>query len=344
MKGSIGEFGHLARLARAPDGSEARALRTLPVRGAPLVGVVRNPRSHRNKGHLAELADCANILVETPRSHSALRTALENFAARGIDFLAVDGGDGTVRDVLTCGSGIFGREWPPLIVLPKGKTNALAVDLGLPNAWTLPEAMEALRHGKMVVRRPLTVTGAGEDGSVQGFILGAGIFTVATQAGQEAHRWGAFNSFAVGLTVLWALLQTLFGRAANPWRQGVEMRLRCGRDGDPLPHSGLASRDERFIMFASTLERFPLGMRPFGGIRSGLKLAAIDAPVRWLLALLPVMLTGWNPRFLERFGFHRMDASAVEIELADRFILDGEYFPAGSYRLRQGPELRFVVP
>jgi len=344
MHGSIGQFGHLSRMAQAAARDVARSPRRAPARGAPLVGIVRNPRSHRNKGQDSELADCANILVETPRSHAALRETLSRFAARGIDYLAVDGGDGTVRDVLTCGAGIFGDDWPPLVVLPKGKTNALAVDLGLPNVWTLPEAMEALVRGKAVVRRPLTVALPGEEGAVQGFILGAGAFTIATQAGQEAHRWGAFNSFAVGLTVLWGLLQTLFGLAGNAWRRGVPMELACGSTGEPLPHSRYGALGERFVMVASTLERFPLGMRPFGAVRSGLKLANIDAPVRWMLALLPLMLAGWNPRFLPRFGFHRIDAEALDLELGDRFILDGEYFPAGRYRLRQGPELRFVVP
>jgi hypothetical protein len=32
------------------------------------------------------------------------------------------------------------------------------------------------------------------------------------------------------------------------------------------------------------------------------------------------------------------------MHLDDRFILDGEAFPAGAYRISQGPELRFVVP
>ena len=140
MHGSRGEFGHLSRVAHAV-GASWRARRRAPPLGAPLVGVVRNPRSHRNKGLSPELADCANILVETPRSHDALRATLTGFAARGIDYLAVDGGDGTVRDVLTCGASVFGEAWPTLIVLPKGKTNALAVDLGLPNVWTLAQAM-----------------------------------------------------------------------------------------------------------------------------------------------------------------------------------------------------------
>src|SRR5215212_4872589 len=162
MNGPIGDFGHLSRMARATAAIAARPGRRVPARGAPLVGIVRNPRSHRNKGHAPELADCANILVETPRTHAALRDTLAGFAERGIDYLAVDGGDGTVRDVLTCGVGVFGDDWPPLVIA-----------FGLPNEWKLPEAMEAIGHGRTIVRRPLNIALSGDGGEqVQGFILG----------------------------------------------------------------------------------------------------------------------------------------------------------------------------
>ena len=348
MYGSISEFGHLSRVAATSADARVRRTRRASARGAPLVGIVRNPRSHRNKGHAPELADCANILVETPHNHAALRETLAAFAERGVDYLAVDGGDGTVRDVLTCGASVFGDDWPPLVILPKGKTNALVVDLGLPNAWTLPEAMEAIARGKTIVRRPLAIELPNRGEQVQGFILGTGAFARGTQSGQQAHRWGMFNSFAVGLIILWCVAQTLFARASNVWRQGTAMRLRDGGvgglGGADLPHSRLGNPDERFVMVASTLERFPLGIRPFGRPRPGLKLAVIDAPVRWIMALLPVMLTGHDSAFLRRNGAHRFDVESLDLELGDRFTLDGEYFPAGHYRLRQGPELRFVVP
>jgi hypothetical protein len=151
-----------------------------------------------------------------------------------------------------------------------------------------------------------------------------------------------FNSLAVGLTVVWCVLQTMFGRAGNPWRRGTPMRLAA--DKRDIPHGGHRVEGERFVLLASTLERFPLGMRPFGRGRSGLKLAIIDAPVRWMLALLPLMLSGIDRPFMRRNGFVRADVEELDLELGDRFILDGEYFPAGHYRLRQGPELRFVVP
>ncbi|EQB08174.1 diacylglycerol/lipid kinase family protein [Novosphingobium lindaniclasticum] len=347
MYGTIYEFETLPTF-----GEQGKRKGTAPARAArrgravPLVGIIRNPRSHRNKGRAAEMEDCSNILTETPRTRQDLHRVLDGFARRGIDYLVVDGGDGTVRDVLTCGADIFGEEWPTLMVLPKGKTNALAIDIGLPTHWSLAEALAAAHKGKTVTRRPLRISSRdSSSGHIMGFILGTGAFALATEAGQEAHRRGAFNSFAVGLSVLWAMIQTLFGRLGNPWRSCTPMRLIDRHTGRELAYTGPGNPDERFMAVATTFEKFPLGARPFGSdVAPGMKLGVIDWPVRWIIALLPAILFGLNGRFLERRGTHRLSASAVDLELGGSFILDGESFPAGDYLLEEGPQLTFVVP
>lgn len=344
MHGTIYEFERLPAFLRQEDRHASRRIGTRT--GVPLVGIIRNPRSHRNKGHEPELADCSNILTETPKTRAALHECLAHFARRGIDYLVVDGGDGTVRDVLSCGADIFGDDWPAFIVLPKGKTNALAVDLGLPGKWSLTEAIAAAQNGHSVSRRPLRITpGHDAGGCVQGFIFGAGTFTLATELGQEAHRRGAFNSFAVGVTILWCVLQMLFGRLGNPWRNCTSMRLRHAQSLEEIPYSGAGNSAERFLMVATTFENFPLGARPFGKhVRPGMKLGILDWPARWMIMLLPAIIYGLRARFLENRGAHRLHADEIDLELDGSFILDGEAFPAGRYILQQGPQLTFVVP
>lgn len=351
MHGTIYEFETLPGFGKhEPSGSPRHAPRGKRAPAVPLVGIIRNPRSHRNKGMAPEMADCSNILTETPRTREDLYYTLAEFARRGVDYLVVDGGDGTVRDVLTCGAPIFGDCWPTLMVLPKGKTNALAVDLGLPTHWSLAQAMAAAHKGRTVARRPLRITPAGPDGErgsvhIQGFILGTGVFTLATEAGQEAHRRGAFNSFAVGLSILWCVIQTLFGGAGNPWRACTPTRLVDRHTGRDLPRSGPGAADERFMAIATTFEKFPLGGRPFGRhVAPGLKLMLLDAPIRWVVALIPAMMYGLYGRFLARNGVHRVSASEVEMDIGGSFILDGEAFPAGRYILDEGPQLTFVAP
>lgn len=341
MDRTIYEFEQLPR-AYAAGEPGAAAPRDL---AEPLVGVIRNPRSHRNKDCMPEMAGQPNVLTATPRTRTELAGVLADFANKGIDLLAVDGGDGTVRDVLTCGAPIFGADWPRLIVLPKGKTNALAVDLGLPNEWSLPEALRAMRQGRIVERRPIVVDQPGGDGGkVLGFILGAGIFTTATQAGQTVHRYGAFNSFAVAVIAVFGVFQALFGIGRSAWRAQTGMRIFTGKDGTEVPHSIHAPAHSRYAMLFSTLDKFPLGMRPFGRARGGLKFAMLDRPLRRVVLLVPFMLGGWDRPGFARLGVHRGTAEEAVLELDDRFILDGEAFPAGRYRLRMGPKLRFIVP
>ncbi|WP_374407499.1 diacylglycerol kinase family protein [Pelagerythrobacter sp.] len=312
---------------------------------APSVGVIYNPRSHRNQGRDLGLDVQTNIFVAQPEGAARLKEALEGFAARGIDYLIVNGGDGTVRDVLTAGHDVFGDAWPDIAVLPKGKTNALNVDLGAPPGWTIGAAIAAYATGRRVVRHPIRVEALdGGRPAMLGFIFGAGAYTLGIRAGQDAHRLGAFDSLAVGVTTAWGVLQALFGSDRNLWRRGVETTISLGCEKTPLPHGPLGDPARRHLMLISTLERFPAGMKLFGDIRSGLKLVAMDHPKRELLLSIPAIVAGRVPAKAWDWGFHQIAADPIEIAIADEVILDGEAFPAGRYRLASGPALRFVVP
>lgn len=341
MHGTVHLFDRLPQVARPaapPSGASA------PVRQEPLVGVIRNLRSHRQASSPADWHGRASLLVETPGERGELQDVLARFAELRVDYIAVVGGDGTVRDVLTCGEGYFGKSWPPLIVVPSGKTNALAVDLGLPARWTLEQALEALAAGRTAQRRPLVVAQRDNtDARVQGFVFGGGAYASAIQLGQRAHDKGAFNNLAVAVTAGWAFLQTLFGTAGNVWRRGTPMRI-YDEQGRDLAHSGFGRRDERHLVFASTLNRFPGGIHPFGKRDEGLRAAVIDSANHGLLLRILQVFRGRVSEGMRHFGYHVVEGEGLQIDLGERFILDGEAFPAGRYRLSIGPKLRFVVP
>lgn len=334
--------------------ARGRARRIRDAGQAPTVGVIYNPRSHRNLGADFDCGLVPHVHIAQPRARAQLPMALAELAEKGIDLLVINGGDGTVRDVLTCGQAIFGDEWPALAVLPKGKTNALTVDLGVPDDWTLQDAIDALDHGSRVYRRPMAVSAVEASGPdegkapavsrVAGFILGAGAFTKATQAGQSAHKLGAFNSMVVAVTGIWALLQSLFAGRTNAWRKGARMRIGLGSADAPMAHSGRGDPAMRQLLFASTLERLPVGIKPFGALRGGLKIVALDQISRRTTALIPLILTGRLREGLRERGIHQVAATQFSLSIADQFILDGEAFPAGDYRIEQGPELAFVAP
>ncbi|MFN4113579.1 MAG: diacylglycerol/lipid kinase family protein [Sphingomonadaceae bacterium] len=312
---------------------------------APVVGVIYNPRSHRNKGRDLDIAARPNVHLAQPRTREEIHTALAGFAELGVEYLIINGGDGTVRDVLTAGLDVFDNNWPALAVLPKGKTNALNVDLGAPSGWTLPDAVAAWDRGHRIVRRPLVVTpDAGGGPPLAGFILGAGGYAVGIRAGQDAHRLGAFNSLAVIVTAGWGVIQALLGSDANPWRRGAPMELLLGEERAALPHAGAGYEGRRSIMLASTLERFPGGIRLFGVLQEGLKIVVLDRPARRILAMMPLLLAGLRLADPERRGVHYRSVDSFELTIGEDYILDGEAFPAGHYRVTRGPSLRFVVP
>ena len=311
----------------------------------PQIGVIYNPRSHRNKGQDLECADRPGISVAQPRTREDIAGALAEFAAQGIDYLIINGGDGTVRDVLTMGQGIFGDRWPALAILPKGKTNALNVDLGAPAGWNLPEAIAAFASGRRIRRHPLSVD-MESDSSVPmlGFIFGAGAFTLGIEAGQDAHELGFFNSLAVGATSVWGVMQSLFGSQANKWRRGTRMTLTALPSGAPIPRSAHGDPARRNILLATTLGRMPMDLKIFGPEAGPVRLAVLDKSRRRVMASLPAILLGWRPRWMAAAGYHQLACEGFRIEVADPVILDGEAFPAGTYTVTQGPELTFIVP
>ncbi len=344
MATPIYEFSQMPRVAARGGDDRAQTPEQEP--GAePRVGVIYNPRSHGNQGADFDCGVSPQVHIAQPGDRSQLPEALADFAAQGIDLLVINGGDGTVRDVITSGRGIFGDNWPAIAVLPKGKTNALTCDLGVPNNWTLQDAIDAASNGSIVRRRPLEICdGSAQGAGVLGFILGAGLFTMATQAGQSAHRLGAFNSLAVGVTTAWSIVQAMFGSAENPWRKGARMAIRLGASGSPLAHSERGDPEFRQLLFASTLEQLPAGMKPFGKLKSGLKLVALDHLSRRTVALLPFIIGGHMTGKLRERGIHQLSTPEFTLDIDDQFILDGEAFPAGKYRIGQGPEMRFVTP
>lgn len=313
---------------------------------APRVGVIYNPRSHGNKGADFDCGMSPQVFIAKPGERSQLPEALAEFASQGIDLLVINGGDGTVRDVLTSGAPIFGDKWPAIAVLPKGKTNALTVDLGVPKGWSLQEAIDAFDAGTRVHRRPIEITpiGGSPTARVLGFILGAGAFTTATTAGQSAHKMGAFNSMAVAVATGMGVLQWLFATRQNAWRRGSKMTIGLGVKDVAMEHSGLGDPEWRQLLLASTLEEMPAGAKPFGKIREGLKLAVTDQISRRSIFTLFKIIRGQTPEGIREKGFHQIGTTQFSLRIEDSFILDGEAFPPGEYRIGQGPELEFVAP
>ncbi|QNE32211.1 diacylglycerol kinase [Sphingomonas sp. NBWT7] len=302
------------------------------------VGVILNQRAHRNLASERMLpAVSPQLDWAAPNTMGDLSRALARFATNGIDLLVIDGGDGTIRDTLSAAHAYFPAGLPPIALVPSGKTNALALDVGVPSDWTVHDAIAAANTGRIVRRTPIEITREGEDApSLSGFIFGAGAFVKATALAQQTHRLGAFKGLAVGMSLLGAIAQTLFAGRDNAWRRGVPVGIEL-EDGRTL-------EQDLYLLLASTLERLPLGIKPFGAVRDGLKVLGVDAPPRQLLTSFPAVLAGSEAAWLERLGYHRRDFARLTLSLSAGFILDGEQYPGSRLTLARGRAIDFIVP
>ncbi len=221
------------------------------------IGVLRNPRSHGNQGADAQPPKGVHW-AEPDRVHDHAMH-LADFASKGVDLLVIAGGDGTVRDVLSALPSVYVDNPPIIAVLPAGKTNILALDLGAPPNWSLEDilALAGAPEPALKSRFPLEATWAdGRHAPVRGFFFGMGGFVRATEMAQTVHRSGAFHNLAVAVTVAGAVAGALFGGPRGQWRRGVDLSIAVD---DEAPRVG-----PRFLTMATTLKRLPLGLGPFG--------------------------------------------------------------------------------
>ncbi len=302
------------------------------------VGVIANRRSYRNKGGTRSV-DLPEAIVHNhePRSRGEIVGVLEALKAAQVEMIVVDGGDGTVREVLGAANQVYGLHLPRFAVIPSGKTNALALDLGVPRDWQLGDAIRAHYAGRVEARTPVRVHWSNRALPDQlGFILGLGVFNRATMLAQRVHKRGWFNGAAVFVTLAIGLARSLFGKPTSGWRRG-DMICLSQRDGS------IAAR-RVYLVLASTLRRMPIGIKPFGPMRDGLKFLIIDAPPRAMHRHAAAILRGLETPRLAAAGYHRLDAESMTLQLSKNLVLDGEQFPGGHITVSRAAPVEFVVP
>src|SRR5262245_48103585 len=102
----------------------------------PRIALLSNPKSTGNLAQLPRIreycADHPDIFHYEVEQASQVGEALKTIARIRPKLLVINGGDGTVQAALTelYNGGQFGASPPPVAVLPSGKTNLIALDLG----------------------------------------------------------------------------------------------------------------------------------------------------------------------------------------------------------------------
>jgi diacylglycerol kinase family enzyme len=246
--------------------------------------------------------------------------------------LVINGGDGTVQGALTeiYNGRHFGDNPPPVAVLPNGKTNLIAHDLGADGdpIAALERVLELARAdlAPHIVRRELIALSGGTPNGlpVLGMFLGGALLAdTMLYCRHKLYPLGLPNSVAHFLALLLGLLAVVIGRRARylPMRR-MPMRVSVLRHGELKGHFA--------VLMVTTLQRLLFkGSMPGAGARTGsMQLLVIDRNIFSLVRALFAGVRGKLGRSrLEGVHLQRGDEIRIEGEHSN-VILDGELFHA----------------
>ncbi|AOF95914.1 MULTISPECIES: diacylglycerol/lipid kinase family protein [unclassified Sphingobium] len=298
------------------------------------VALLSNPKSTGNRQSLPRVRSyCASnpdIFHYEVEHVEQIGRAFQTIARVDPVVIVINGGDGTVQASLTelyQGEHFKGRV-PPIAVLPNGKTNLIALDLGIHGdpIRALERIVAIAKAGvdDHVVARELIALSDGQVGSrpVLGMFLGgAGLADYMLYCRNQIYPLGLSNGLSHFITAMAVLVSLLFGISARflpPSSKPVSISLI--RDGQ------LVGRFS--VLIVTTLERLLLGVQPGDSRRGNMKLMAVDQN---LPALLRLMWASIFKRVGKRQmqGIHLEQGDTIRIEgNHSSVILDGELFEA----------------
>lgn len=297
-----------------------------------IVALLSNPRSTGNRSMLPRVREFVaahpNIFHFEVQDVAEVPEALETIARVKPAVLVINGGDGTVQAALTelYHGGHFAGSPPPVAVLPNGKTNLIALDLGaqgdpLKTLEQILEIVDADILPHVVSRQLISLSDGRNTRPVLGMFLGgAGLAEGILFCRHKIYPLGLPNWLSHLITVAALLVSLLVGARFSPLRLSP-VRVSVQREGE------LSGRF--FLLMVTTLERLLLNMRSHGSDRSGsLKLMAIEQQRGTVFRSAINAILGRLDQ--SRFeGFHLKRGDEIRIE-GDRpsVILDGEIFQA----------------
>ena len=291
------------------------------------VALVRNPSSTRNlkSGAPAPVPDQVRLIDCS--DFDGLTGNLAAARSAGAEVILIDGGDGTVREVLSRLPEIWGETLPHIGILPRGNTNLIARKVGgLHSKYAIAEVLRRCESGLPLPlsRQPLLRLDypSGEHPAIRGFMFGWGAYAEGTRIARE--EIAARGTGQVTRAVLSTLRRALFGAERTAFRRGVATGISI--DGAPVLNAA------RLIGLATTLPRsLVAGINPFWGEGPGpIRWLDIHAPGHRLALAAPFVALGWPRRWMTRSGYASGRAVRIELHLDTPFIMDGETFPPGT--------------
>ena len=300
------------------------------------VALLSNPRSTGNRSLLprvrsfcAEQKDIFHYEVEHVEQ---IGEALRTIARVKPKVLVINGGDGTVQATLTelFHSGHFGANVPPVAVLPNGKTNLIALDLGAHGdpIESLKRVLEIARSDMdphIVSRELIALTNGRTSGRpVLGMFLGgAGLADTILYCRHNIYPLGLPNGVAHAIALVLGLISIVVRRRVRflPLRPG-RLKVSVLRQGE--------WQGQFALLMVTTLQRLLFkGSMPAAGQRVGaMQLLVIERSLPALLCAFIAAVRGRLGRHSLR-GVHLERGDEIRIEGDhSNVILDGEMFQA----------------
>jgi len=300
------------------------------------IGVVNNLRAGKSQEQVGRmlgfLRSHPDVLHVETENAGVMPEALAELAAKEVDLLVVNGGDGTLQYVLTelLANGGFGDRLPLVAPLRAGRTNMSAMDLGADrNALRGLSAMIASgRAGRIAERvEPRRVLRVGygfgiERGVQYGMFFGAGLIKRAIELNHRLFDQEGQKSVVEGVPGATLVTAGLLGRAITGDQTGILTpdKVQIQLDGEEL-HAG-----EYHLVIASTLSRLFARMRPFWGKGpGGVRFTSIAAPCERIGRAAIGMLRGRPASWVTpEAGYTSRNVDHAELRMSCGFTVDGE--------------------
>jgi len=274
--------------------------------------------------------------------------ALEMIARVKPKVLVINGGGGTVQSALTelYHGGHFAGAPPPVAVLPNGKTNLIALDLGAEG-----DPLEALSRifevansdlSKHIVVRELIALSDGSEGArpVLGMFLGgAGLAETILYCRHKIYPLGLPNGLSHFLTAFAVMFSAIISvKASFLPKRSKPVSISFIRNGEL--HGTFS------VLIVTTLEKLLPGGQAGNNKQRGLmKFLAVDQKPWAILKMIAASLRG-NLGQTNIRGVHFQQGDVIRIDSEQsNVVLDGEVFQAhrGSpIVLRSTPPVPFL--
>jgi hypothetical protein len=308
------------------------------------IALISNPNSTGNQSLLPQVrAFCArhrDIFHYEVEDVGQIAEAMRTIARVKPQVIVINGGDGTVQAVLTelYSGGHFGHPPPPVAVLPNGKTNLIAYDLGAVGdpMVALERVLDLVRTDMVphIVSRELIELSGGREGDaghgrpVLGMFLGgAGLADTILYCRHKIYPLGLPNWAAHLLTFVMGLVSVIIGRSSRllpaKW---APITLSVTRSGE--------MNGKFALIMVTTLERLLLnGNMAVAGHRPGaMQLLVIERNLLSIFGALIAAVRG-NLGLRRIRGVHLERGDEIRIGgNRSSIILDGEMFEANDER------------